>query len=49
LQAVSEGKLTPADATVVMTMVERFGRVLELSEFEARIKALERAVDVNNK
>lgn len=49
LQAVSEGKLTPADATVVMTMVERFGCVLELSEYEARIKALERAVDVNDK
>jgi hypothetical protein len=48
LQAVSEGKLAPADATVVMTLVERFGRVLELSEYEARIKALERAIKVGS-
>ncbi len=43
LLAVSEGKLTPVEATAVMALVERYGRVLELSEFEGRIVALERA------
>lgn len=47
LKAVSEGDLTPAEATVVMALVERFGRVLEISEFEGRIKALERAVEAD--
>ena len=43
LQAVSEGALTPVEATSVMGLVERYGRVLEYSEFEGRIAALERA------
>ena len=43
LLAVSEGKLTPVEATAVMGLVERYGRVLEISEFEGRIVALERA------
>ena len=43
LLAVSEGKLTPAEATAVMGLVERYGRVLEYSELEERIAALERA------
>jgi hypothetical protein len=44
LKAVSDGRLAPNEATLVMALVERFGRVLELSEYEDRIKALERAV-----
>ena len=43
LQAVSESVLTPLEATTVMGLVERYGRVLEYSEFEGRIVALERA------
>ncbi len=31
-----------------MALVERFGRVLELSEYEERIKALERAVEAGS-
>ena len=43
LKAVSEGNLTPIEAATVMGLVERYARVLELSEFEDRIEALERA------
>ena len=46
LQATSKGKLTPTEAGVVMTLIKSFGHVLELSEFENRVKALERAVGV---
>ena len=46
LQAVSEGLLTPLEATSVMGLLERYRRVLELSEFEQRIEALERATQV---
>ena len=48
LLAVSEGTLTPVEATAVMGLVERYARVLELSEFEDRIKALERATQVQS-
>ena len=41
IQAVSDGELTPHEATMVMGLVERFRRVLELSEFEGRLAALE--------
>lgn len=41
LQAVAEGDLTPVEGATVMALVEQFRRVLEASEFEARIKALE--------
>ena len=43
LLAVSEGALTPIEATAVMGLVEQYRRTLELSEFEGRIVALERA------
>ena len=44
LQAVSEGEITPLEGAAVMNLVEGYRRVLELSEYEGRIKALERAV-----
>jgi hypothetical protein len=44
LQAVSEGDITPLEGAAVMGLVERFRRTLELTEFEGRIKALERAI-----
>lgn len=43
LQAVSEGTLTPLEGTTVMGLVESYRRVLEFSEFEGRLLALERA------
>lgn len=45
LRAVSEGDMTPLEGAVVMNLVEGFRRVLELSEYEGRIEALERAVE----
>jgi hypothetical protein len=44
LQAVSEGDLTPTEGAHVMQLVETYRRTLELSEFEARLVALEEAV-----
>ena len=44
LQAVSDGELTPLEAASVMGLVERYRRILELSEIEGRVVALERAM-----
>ncbi|WP_109313553.1 DUF5681 domain-containing protein [Ruegeria sp. AU67] len=44
LRAVSQGDVTPLEGAAVMNLVEGFRRVLELSEYEDRINALERAV-----
>ena len=41
LTAVSNGELTPVEGASVMGLVESYRRVLETSEFEARIAALE--------
>ena len=43
LSAVSAGSLNPADASTMMSLVERYGRLLATSEIEGRIEALERA------
>ena len=44
LQAVSQGDMTALlEAATVMGLVERYRRLLELSEFEGRLLALERA------
>ena len=43
LLAVSEGEITPLEGASVMGLVENYRRVLEASEFEARIAALEDA------
>ena len=43
LQAVSQGDMTPLQAATVMGLLERYRRLLELSEFEGRLLALERA------
>lgn len=44
LQAVSDGELTPLEAASVMGLLERYRRILELSEIEGRVVALERAM-----
>lgn len=41
LQAVSEGGLTPVEGVTVMGLIEQFRRVLETTELEIRISALE--------
>lgn len=41
LTAVSEGDLTPVEGATVMGLVENYRRVLETTEIEARITALE--------
>ena len=41
LQAVSDGDLTPTEGATVMGLVENYRRVLETTEMEARITALE--------
>ena len=41
LRAVSEGELTPLEGASVMGLVENYRRVLETTEIEARITALE--------
>ena len=41
LSAVSDGDLTPIEASRVMTLIDSYRRTLELTEIEERIKALE--------
>ena len=41
LTAVSEGKLTPIEATRVMGLIDSYRRTLELTEIESRLKVLE--------
>ena len=41
LRAVSEGELTPLEATRVMGLVDSYRRTLELTSIEERLKALE--------
>lgn len=41
LTAVAEGELTPLEGATVMGLIENYRRVLETTEFEKRIEALE--------
>ena len=41
LNAVSEGELTPIEATRVMGLIDSYRRTLELTEIEQRLQALE--------
>ena len=41
LKAVSEGELTPLEATRVMGLIVSYRRTLELTEIEGRLQALE--------
>ena len=41
LKAVSEGELTPIEATRVMGLIDSYRRTLELTEIEERLRALE--------
>ena len=41
LTAVSEGQLTPVEATRVMGLIDSYRRTLELTEIEERLQALE--------
>ena len=41
LTAVSEGNLTPLEATRVMGLIDSYRRNLELTEIESRLKVLE--------
>lgn len=43
LQAVSQGEVTPLEGATVMGLVEQYRRVLETTELERRISALEAA------
>ena len=43
LTAVSEGELTPIEATRVMGLIDSYRRTLELTEIEERLQALESA------
>ena len=43
LTAVSEGELTPIEATRVMGLIDSHRRTLELTEIEGRLQALENA------
>ncbi|NOD48719.1 hypothetical protein GS624_15510 [Ruegeria sp. HKCCD5849] len=43
LQAVSQGEVTPLEGATVMGLVEQYRRVLETTELERRITALEAA------
>jgi hypothetical protein len=38
---VSEGRLTPIEATRVMGLIDSYRRTLELTEIEQRLQALE--------
>jgi hypothetical protein len=41
MAAVASGELTPAEASEIARLVEVYPKTLELSEFEARLRALE--------
>ena len=41
LSAVSEGELTPIEATRVIGLIDSYRRTLELTEIEERLRALE--------
>ena len=41
LTAVSEGNLTPIEATRVMGLIDSYRRTLELTEIEERLQTLE--------
>jgi Family of unknown function (DUF5681) len=41
MAAVASGELAPAEASEIARLVEVYGKTLELSEFEARLRALE--------
>ena len=41
LTAVSEGELTPIEATRVLGFIDSYSRTLELTEIEERLQALE--------
>jgi hypothetical protein len=43
LTAVSEGNLTPIEATRVMGLIDSYRRTLELTEIEERLQILENA------
>ena len=43
LNAVSEGELTPIEATRVMALIDSYRRTLELTEIDERLQALENA------
>ena len=43
LTAVSEGNLTPIEATRIMGLIDSYRRTLELTEIEERLQALENA------
>ena len=43
LTAVSEGNLTPIEATRVMGLIDSYRRTLELTEIEQRLQMLENA------
>ena len=43
LTAVSEGNLTPIEATRVMGLIDSYRRTLELTEIEQRLQVLENA------
>ena len=43
LSAVSEGTLTPIEATRVMGFIDSYRRILELTEIEQRLLVLENA------
>ena len=45
LSAVSEGELTPREATRVMGLIDSYKRTLELTEIELRLLALEEKGD----
>ena len=41
LKAVSDGELTPIEATRVMSLIDSYRRTLELTGIEQRLQALE--------
>lgn len=49
LLAVADSTLSPEEGNTIMAMVERFGRVAQLAEFDDRIRALEMATSEDAK
>ena len=48
MRAVSDGELTPIEATRVMGLIDIYRRTLELTEIEERLQALENVQSLGN-
>ena len=44
INAVTRGEITPSEGDAIMTMLEKYGRAIDLRDFEDRLNAVEEAI-----